>query len=140
LAVNAFKKAADDATYRTPSNAYNNLGSIYFKKGDYQNAVKSYNKALELFPSFSLCYRNLGLVYEKTGKDDEAVKAYKQAISFSPDYAVAHFYLGKLYHRLNKRAEASKELKKSVELDPAAPFADEAERLLKDQTIKRMPN
>jgi len=45
-ALEAFLKAGDEAQ------AYNNLGVFYFKDGQYENAAKCFQKALDLRPTF----------------------------------------------------------------------------------------
>jgi len=137
-AIQSFQKAVDDLLYRTPHFAYNNMGMAYYLKGDFKNAIVHYQKALQNFPAFGLCYKNLGQAYEANGNLKEAVDAYGNAIQNStpedPEHPAAHFFLGKLYLKMGKKKEAKEMLAKAVELDPKAPFAEEAKKLL--NTIK----
>ena len=129
LAIECFKKAVGNVTYGTPHFAYNNLGLAYYNKGAYQKSINSYQKALEISPSYSICYSNLGLVYETINRWEKAIDAYKKAISYYPEYPAAHLSLGKCLLRIGKKNEAAKELMRTIELDPGGPFGNEARSL-----------
>jgi tetratricopeptide (TPR) repeat protein len=130
-AIDSFRKALRDITYKRAYFAYNNMGLAYYNKGDYQEAIDSFQQAIGLLPSYSVCYGNLGLAYEAVNNWEGAVGAYQKAIYHDPEYATAHFFLGRLYIRLNRYDEASEALRKTVEIDPTGPFAEDAKRLLK---------
>lgn len=129
-AIDCFQKAADDNLYRTPHFAYNNLGLAYHKKGQYNMAIVSYEKALEFSPGYSPSRVNLGLALERMNRWEEAMDAYKGAISFDPEYPPAHFNLGKLYLKHNRSAEAARELHETIRLDPRGRLVQEAKKLL----------
>ena len=40
--------------------AHGNLGSCYYDLGDFTNAIKSFNYAIQLEPNFADAYNNLG--------------------------------------------------------------------------------
>jgi tetratricopeptide (TPR) repeat protein len=130
LAIGCFNKVISNITYSTPHFAYNNLGLAYYNKGEYQKAIDSYQKALKISPSYSICYCNLGLVYEIIGRWEKAIDAYKKALSYFPRYAAAHLSLGKCFLRLGQNSEAAKELKRTIEIDPEGPFGNEAKELI----------
>src|SRR3989338_2477457 len=54
LALEESREAVKNIFYRTPEAAYTNIGWAYHNKGDYQNALESYRKALELNPNYAL--------------------------------------------------------------------------------------
>ena len=130
LAIDCFEKAISNIAYKTPHFAYNNLGMAFFNKKDYDRAIASYLRAIELFPSYIVGYTNLGLAYEQVRRWEEAVDAYKKAIKYGPDYPTAHFNLGRLYLELGKQGEGVKELKLALELDPEGPIGRKSEKLL----------
>ena len=47
--------------------AYNNLGTVYFEKGDYGKATEFYEKALDLHQDFAAAHANMGTVYRPPG-------------------------------------------------------------------------
>ena len=70
------------------SAAYNNLGSIEFEKGNLEQALKYYEKSLELEKRFTNendsslipTYNNIGTVYYKQGDLDRALESFQKAI------------------------------------------------------------
>ena len=61
------------------------LGLVYYKLEKYQEAIKAYQKAIEIQPDYQKTWNNLGLVYYKLEKYQESIKAYKKAIEIKPD-------------------------------------------------------
>ena len=130
LALDCFQKAVSDILYRTPHFAYNNMGLVYYNKGDYQKAIENYQKALKFFPSYSLCYENLALAYEAIKSFQAAIESYKKSIYHAPNYPTSHLYLARLYMRLDRNDEAVRELKLTIQIDPEGPYGNGAKRLL----------
>lgn len=56
------------------------IASIHFKRKNYQDAIKVYQKALDANPDSGLIHYYLGLSYLKIGKIDEADKENQEAI------------------------------------------------------------
>jgi Flp pilus assembly protein TadD len=48
------------------------LGKSYENDGKYSEAIRSYEKALELSPTYAICHSHLGKLLAKLGKNDEA--------------------------------------------------------------------
>ena len=76
---------------------YINLGSVFYDKGDYNNAQMIYRLALELDPNNARLHCNLAYLLWGKGEIDEAMKEYKLAIKFDPNYDIAYNNLGVLY-------------------------------------------
>lgn len=61
--------------------AYSNLGTIEFTRGNYAASAQNFEKAVELIPSFHLLWGNLADVYEMIPeKREQARQAYRQAL------------------------------------------------------------
>ena len=60
--------------------AYNSLGAVLYKLGQYEEATKYYQKAIENDPNFSVSYFNLGLLKYELKQYEEAIKYYQKAI------------------------------------------------------------
>jgi tetratricopeptide (TPR) repeat protein len=130
-AIDCFQKAGENILYRTPQFAYNGLGLAYYGKRDYHKAIASYQKALEVSPSYSPARTNLGLALERINRWEAAIVTYKKAIEVAPNYTPAHFNLGRLYIKLNRYAEAAEELEEIIKIEPRSRTAEEARELLK---------
>ena len=83
LAETYFKQSIQlDETYAP---AYNNLGRIYFQRGDNRRATEAFSLAMEFMPGRPEPVNNMGLVYETAGMLDKAIDFYWQARELSPD-------------------------------------------------------
>ena len=76
---------------------YISLGSAFYDKEDYNNALIIYRRALELEPNNAKIHCNLGYLYWGMGELSEAVKEYELSIKNDPGYAIAHNNLGVIY-------------------------------------------
>ena len=48
-------------------------GNQFLRQGKFEEAIASYEKAIELNPQFAWSYQNLGDALEKVGRRDEAL-------------------------------------------------------------------
>lgn len=66
------------------ADAYNGLGSAFYRKGQYDDSIREFEKAIALNPKdFYACY-NVALAYEKKERYQDAVKAYRKFIEYAP--------------------------------------------------------
>lgn len=59
--------------------AHNELGAFYFDQGQYAQAVKVWERVIELNPSSAWGHINLGNAFIKLGQNQEAEKSFRQA-------------------------------------------------------------
>lgn len=74
--------------------SYLNRGVAYGKKGQYDQAIVDFNKAIELNPRDAAAYYNRGISYEKRGQHDRAILDFTKAIEINPRYAKAYINRG----------------------------------------------
>jgi Flp pilus assembly protein TadD len=68
---------------------YSSLGYVYYLNGRFDDAVRSYGKAIELRPKNATTHWNLGDAYRRLGRNTEARTAYTDAVSlFDADLRV----------------------------------------------------
>lgn len=67
------------------SGIYNNWGYYYHKTGDYQRAIASFSKAIELSPRNHTYHNNLGLTLHGMGKKKEAELSFRKSLSMNQD-------------------------------------------------------
>lgn len=91
-----------NSAYAYDQNAvnYNNLGITYTKKGNYEQAISYFKKAIETDSSLTNAYYNLGSVYKHIGNKDKALKAFQLLLRNNPDddetaYLIANIYFEK---------------------------------------------
>ncbi len=64
--------------------AWNNLGELYMRRGDYADAVSAFGVAAELVPSDPRPLYNTGLVYQRVGWARDAMSNYAAALERDP--------------------------------------------------------
>ena len=91
------------------------LGDKEYKKGDFQEAVEYYNKALSLYPKHIKARYNLANIYVTFEDFPGAIKEYKTVLKYDPAYLNAGISLGiVLSEEFLKFDEAIKEYKKVI--------------------------
>ncbi len=79
LIVEAFEKEPNDGVIM------DSLGWVYFRTGDYQNAITYLEKASELNPRNAIISDHLGDAYWLGGRKNEAIFLWKQALTQKED-------------------------------------------------------
>jgi tetratricopeptide (TPR) repeat protein len=96
--------------------AYNRLGILYAKQGQYDDAIECFEIAQSLQPSASSLH-NVGLIYHETGKIDKALQAFEQALRLEEDVAVRHIAYAKVLEAAGNTKKMIEELERAVELE-----------------------
>jgi cytochrome c-type biogenesis protein CcmH/NrfG len=76
------------------SNAWQELGNLYFDSGNYQGAIRSYRKYLELDPDNADVLTDLGVMYRRNGQPDQAVASFDRAIAVDPQHQQSRYNKG----------------------------------------------
>ncbi|MEI6433300.1 MAG: tetratricopeptide repeat protein [Bacteroidota bacterium] len=97
---------------------FNEQGKAMESKGNLQEALTLYKKAVELKPEFAEAWYNLGNIYGKTGKYADAMQCMDNAIRFKKDYAEALSSRGIAYASMGKVNEALNDLSSSIKANP----------------------
>ncbi|AOE49660.1 tetratricopeptide repeat protein [Kangiella sediminilitoris] len=86
-AVTAFKYAISTTSSRRKSKSYRNLGRAYYELGKYEDAVKSYTKAIEYQPNNSTSWLKLAEAQQELPKysQKEVLETYQKSISLAPN-------------------------------------------------------
>ena len=97
---------------------YNNLGLVFFKEGQLDDAISNYQKSLEINPAYSLAHFNLGLALSQKDQTENALSEYKKAVEFNPDFVDAHYNLGNGLFQKGQVDEAMAHYEKVLEINP----------------------
>ena len=100
--------------------AYQNRGSAYFIKGDYQKAISDYSKALKLNPDDAVIYTSRGMAYLSEKDYQKALEEFNKAIELNPEYANAYINRGTCYNHIHQINKAAADYKKALELNPGS--------------------
>lgn len=96
-----------------------NLGSAFYDKQEYNNALTVYRRALELDPTNAKIHCNLGFLHWGKGDIPEAIKEYELAIKYDTSYDIAYNNLGVIYlDDLGRIQNAIDLFEKAVEYNP----------------------
>jgi tetratricopeptide (TPR) repeat protein len=85
---------------------FNILGDIHLKQGNPREALKAFDSAVKLAPTFPEAHCNRGAALQELGRLEEALSAEERALRHRPDYATAHFNRGNILKELGRPDEA----------------------------------
>ncbi len=91
---------------------------FYYEKGEQENALKTYETALELNPNSPLAWDGKGMVLGNLGRTHEAIEAHEKAIKLDPMFARAWNNKGVALSELKLYKEAQEAYLQTVRLDP----------------------
>lgn len=97
--------------------SYFELGLLYKENNDFDNAIKSFKKTIELDPKHSDALYELGVVYGRQKDYDEAIKNYKESLRIKESSEVFQ-NLGVCYLKKGMLKEAYRNLVKAMMLNP----------------------
>jgi tetratricopeptide (TPR) repeat protein len=100
------------------ANMHADLGAVYADTGMYEEAVREFEKALELCPGFIDIRTRLALVYRDSGRPQAAVAEFQQVLRERADYSPARVALGVTLYSLGERAEAIEQWRLALRLNP----------------------
>jgi len=112
----------------THAAAHINLGTVFYNRGEFEQAEFHYRKAIEVDSRYALAYFDLGNVLDETGRLNEAVSAYKAAILLAPTYADAHYNLALAFEKLKQPRKALAHWRIYTKLDSNGPWAMHARK------------
>jgi len=121
--------------------AYQQRSREYYRKGEYDKAIKDCTEAIRLDPNDAWAYHNRGMayskkgdlqkakadwdkakslasVYAKKGVYDKAIKAYAKAIRLDPDDALAYQMRGFTYYMKDEFDKSIEDFTQAIRLKP----------------------
>ncbi len=103
--------------------AWNNLGLLHHRMGQYTEAQEAYEAALRAEPTCAEAAYNLGSLCEDLGEFPASIRYYLRALELSPDYPDAHFNLAGVLGKSGRGREAVRHWRRYLELDAESPWA-----------------
>jgi len=94
------------------------LGNVYFSTGRYDDAVKEFQRSLDLDHLSDETLRLLAAAYQKTGNAPAAEEAFRKAVSLRPNYWGVYNAFGSFYYNQARYTEAAAEFRKAIQLAP----------------------
>lgn len=111
--------AAEDfsATYKAYK-GHVQSGSDHLQKGDYQQAITQFTKAIGMSPFGAMLYFNRGLAFYKSGKMKEAEEDFDRALVLDSRMVNALSYRGLCREKLGKERAALEDYTKALQQKP----------------------
>jgi adenylate cyclase len=104
--------------------AHASLGLVQFLfEWDWTGARQSYERAIELSPSYALAHLWYGIYFKAMGNHEKALSRIVRANELDPLFLIANAEIGWAAYYRRDFAEAERACRKTLELDPNFPFA-----------------
>jgi tetratricopeptide (TPR) repeat protein len=100
------------------SMAHNNLGNILLSRGQVDEALTHFQKAVEIEPANEAAHDSLGTVLLQKGQTDEAMAHFQQALQIQPDHAGTYYNLGTALLQKGRTDEAIVQFQKALQRRP----------------------
>jgi tetratricopeptide (TPR) repeat protein len=101
---------------RSPNSArvQNNAGFAEQIRGNHAQALRHFDRALEIEPSYQAAYRNAGLSLFEVGDFEQAIRIYQDELTRNPDDQELIQYLARALQRLGRFREADEVLARAA--------------------------
>jgi tetratricopeptide (TPR) repeat protein len=86
--------------------------------GRYEEAIASYDRAVDIKPNYGKALANRGDTYRRLGQHELAIADFNRAIELKPDYTWAIAHRGQTYSQLQHYETALHDLDRALDIDP----------------------
>jgi tetratricopeptide (TPR) repeat protein/peroxiredoxin len=107
----------------TLANSWNNLGLLATGEGRIPEAIRYFQKAVELSPDHLIALRNLGNAYRQQKRWEDARKTLERALAVGPRDAEVNYSLGMVFAQIDDTDRAYEYLQRALKFRPAYPEA-----------------
>ena len=115
-----FRHAISVTEHNDLASAYleNNLGNNLYCRGQVDEAIEHYRRAVRLFPGYPLAHNNLGIALMAAGDSEAAMGEYAEALRCEPGYANAHLNLADAMAAKGHNEQAMQHYRKALGIEP----------------------
>ncbi len=130
---------AENVKRELHAEVFNKIGTLFLKKGFYEEAKKSFISAIDSNINLTDAYRNLGKVYIDIGDVDRAIAQFARALYLAPNNADYYLDLGLAYIEKDMFDEAFIEIQKALNInkDFAEAYFNLGLLILKEKIVKK---
>lgn len=98
---------------------HNNLAVALVNRGQFDEALAHFRKALEIEPNYPEAHNDLGIALARRGQRDEAALHFRRALESAPDNVEARTNLGSVLAACGRVDEAREHYQKALGLAAA---------------------
>lgn len=117
--VAACTDAIEASDGRARAAAFNNRGIAYRELGEFQRAIRDFDRAARADPQFQAAYANAGQSRNATGQYQRAITDLGRALVLDPQDVGSRRERGTAYSELGQHALARQDYDAAIRLDPA---------------------
>lgn len=100
------------------ADAWNNLGTVDYTRGNLDGAVSKYSRAIDCDPDFIEAYLNRANTYYESGEVYNALKDLDKVEKKLPDTTALHLLRGLVFTRMKQYPEAKRSFRRGLMRDP----------------------
>ena len=97
---------------------YSNYGYVALTKGQLDQAVVDFRKAIAINPHYAEAYNNMGVAFGQSNRLDEAIEAIHHALALEPEYYDAHNNLGNVLAEKGDAKGAIEQFQEATKIEP----------------------
>jgi len=97
---------------------YNNLGLVFSGRGQLDEAIRQFQRCLEILPGYDYAEGNLGDALLDEGKADEAIEHYQKALEIDPRNSKFHCNLASALMKKGEVEGAIEQCQMALEINP----------------------
>jgi len=117
-ALSAFPQDPGSHCHLNPGIIHNSLGNALAQKGQFDEALIHYRKAVELQQDFADAHSNIAAMLIRAGEVAEAIAEYERALDIPPEDAAGHVRLAALLLQTGCDDLAIAHYRRALEIDP----------------------
>jgi tetratricopeptide (TPR) repeat protein len=109
-----------DAIAKSPRKArcYSERGNAYKNRGNLNEAISDYSKAMEIDPNYAAAYNNRGAAYLKKGNAEQALFDCNKAIQLNPKVSFYYYNRANVYKSKGYFQQAVSDYSKAIAINP----------------------
>ena len=115
------RQYSQDRSYTQPTRVtqYHERADEAFQRGEYEEAISNYNRAIELDQNDVIAYCNRGIAKSQLGQDQAAISDFDEAIQRGDNDAYTYFLRGKSKYTLEQYTSAIDDYDEAIRRDRA---------------------
>jgi tetratricopeptide (TPR) repeat protein len=94
-------------------------GNSFFEKGQYDQSIAYFNKAVEIDPKDAEAYNNRGVAYDNKGQYDKAIADCTKAIEINPEYELPYNNRCCVYYKRGRYDNAVADCARAIKINPS---------------------